>query len=471
MRDRRLSLRCCWWLLLVAVSLTAFKVFIVDEMHTPFRHPTLSSDGTLPGVEHPLERSYADGLELIGYDQNAAASPTDDLVTVDLYWTVRERPSRRYQSVVHLVGPEGFRWSKSDSFRPRGYQGAPPTDAWTPGRYALDSHEIEPLPGTPPGRYDVVLTVFDRETLAPLSVLDAAGQPTAPELTLDQVTLTAPRQPVDPSSLAIPHQRDMSLGSLTLLGAMFDPGEAAPGDPVWVTTVWRAEEQPQETLTLNLELLAPGGKTVAEYARPPAASWHPTSAWRPGDVWRGQHLVHLPAELDTGTYTWTLSLSPSAASAVALSQVSVTAPDRTFSPPAVDIETQAPLGKLVTLVGARVEPTAKDLTPGAIVTVALVWRAEAETSISYRVFVHLTGPDGELVAQSDGVPAAWGRPTTGWLPGEYVTDVHTLKVPEAVPPGPLALQVGLYAPGGERLTTPGGATAVPLTTVMIRGKE
>jgi hypothetical protein len=40
-------------------------------------------------------------------------------------------------------------------------------------------------------------------------------------------------------------------------------------------------------------------------------------------------------------------------------------------------------------------------------SVHLIWRAEAETAVSYRVFLHLIGPDGQLVAQSDGEPANW----------------------------------------------------------------
>ena len=50
------------------------------------------------------------------------------------------------------------------------------------------------------------------------------------------------------------------------------------------------------------------------------------------------------------------------------------------------------------------------------------------------------------------MPANWTRPTTGWLPGEYVTDLHTLTLPAELPDGPLTLRVGLYDPAtGARL--------------------
>ena len=101
------------------------------------------------------------------------------------------------------------------------------------------------------------------------------------------------------------------------------------------------------------------------------------------------------------------------------------------------------------LVGFGLSP--ETLLPGDTLTVTLVWRAEAEVSTSYHVFLHLTGPDGDLAAQSDGVPAGWTRPTTSWVAGEYVTDVHVLSLSADARAGDYTLSAGLYTPGGGRL--------------------
>ena len=110
------------------------------------------------------------------------------------------------------------------------------------------------------------------------------------------------------------------------------------------------------------------------------------------------------------------------------------------------------------------------MSPGHPLTITLVWRAEAETHTSYHVFLHLLGPDGALVAQSDGIPANWTRPTTGWLPGEYVTDARVLTLPADAPAGEYSLFAGLYVPGGERLTAPDGSDAIPLTTITVEAQ-
>ncbi len=485
-------------LLLIVVLLPLFRL-----VETPFRRPNLRDDGTLPGVAHPLGQPYADGLTLIGYDQatdgHSRPLPADGTLRVDLYWTVRHQPSRRYQSVIHLVGPEGLRWSPTDSYRPADYQGAPPTTAWRPGRYAIDSHEVEPLPGTPPGRYDVVLTVFDRDTLQPLSMLNQEGNPAAPELTLGQLTLTRPRRPV-----ALPEDERLDLPLtpfLSLLTADFDREEAAPGDNVYLTLMWQADDDFSYSTSSHcgqvLSLLSSDGAPHSPEGRYEAATYQlppPGFSWEEGDVWRSQHRLLLPATLGTGVYTWTVEWC--SLSSYPIGELSVEAPDRAFSPPPVGegprygapsygapsygapssrrpspspmyIEIDARLGSVATLVGADLNPETRSLEPGANLAVTLVWRAEAETDTAYRVFLHLIGPDGALIAQSDAVPAEWTRPTTGWLPNEYIVDAHRLTIPSDAPEGTYTLQAGLYDPEGGRLTTPDGAESILLTMIAV----
>ena len=82
---------------------------------------------------------------------------------------------------------------------------------------------------------------------------------------------------------------------------------------------------------------------------------------------------------------------------------------------------------------------------------------------SYRVFIHLVNTDGQILAQADGEPASWSRPTTGWVPGEYILDEHSLTLPPTLPPN-ASLRIGLYDPAtGQRLQAVGGEfVVVPL---------
>jgi hypothetical protein len=455
----------------LAALLLIAKLTFIDRTETPFRRPALQPEHALPGIGHVLNQPYADGLTLIGYDLDRSTIPADDVLRVDLYWTAHAEPTARYQSVIHLVGPDGLRWSLPDTFRPRGYAKYPSTNTWSPGRYALDSQEVEPMPGSSPGVYDVVLTMFDRDTLAPLSILDENGQPAAPEMTLGQVTLTSPHDPVDPDELGDLSRLDAALEEVFLLTADVDRDQAAPGDPVFLITFWQTEERPATDATFTVELVASDGSLAAEFELVPGAPWHPTSAWQPGDVWRGQHLIRLPADLGSGDYTWQIT-SRSADQPVELPTViHITAPAHTFSTPPIGMEIGTRLGDVATLVGADVEPGDQALYPAGSVNVTLVWRAEGTASESYHVFVHLLDSEGRVIAQSDTIPAGWTRPTTGWLQGEYIIDEHTLTIPATVSPGSHTLAAGLYIPGGARLATPQGTDAVPLARVTIQDES
>ena len=89
--------------------------------------------------------------------------------------------------------------------------------------------------------------------------------------------------------------------------------------------------------------------------------------------------------------------------------------------------------------------------PGGSLLVALEWESLRPVSLDYRVFVHLLDGDGNKLAQRDGQPVLWLRPTSGWRPGEHIVDRYGLLLPDDLPPGEYVVAVGLYDPqAGER---------------------
>jgi hypothetical protein len=445
----------------LGLLLLGFKLAVVDRAPTVFRHPGLTEESTLPGVSHSLYQPYAGGLTLIGFDQEAQAFPADRSLRLDLYWTPWQRPNRRIQSTVYLVGPDGFLWSPENSFRPRGYHRPPPAHTWGEDEYVIDSHVIEPLPGTPPGTYQLVVNLFDRDTLVPLSALDEAGQPAAPQLTLGSVTVTAPQGPV---SVPDRGRVDASLGDVTLLVADFDRQQAAPGDTVYLDALWRdGGTGTGAAVAPMLALRSLRGEVVAEYAVPLTADRGP------GDVWRSQHRLTLPATLESGTYVWTVHAAASDLDrpGPTIGELAVAAPPHVYTAPPLDVTLDVPVGDVATLLGASFDPPPAELAAGDQLAVTLAWRAEATAGRSYHVFLHLLDAGGNLVVQSDGVPAGWTRPTTGWLPGEVIVDPRSLSLPADASPGVYTVVTGLYLPGGDRLVTPEGADAIPLITFTV----
>jgi hypothetical protein len=105
--------------------------------------------------------------------------------------------------------------------------------------------------------------------------------------------------------------------------------------------------------------------------------------------------------------------------------------------------------------------------PGDVVEIHLAWQALAPVDISYRIYLHVLDADGNLVAQSDGEPAGWSRPTTGWAVGEIVSDVRSVKIPADAAAGDTTMRVGVYAPDGARLVTTEGDDGTIVATIEI----
>jgi hypothetical protein len=76
--------------------------------------------------------------------------------------------------------------------------------------------------------------------------------------------------------------------------------------------------------------------------------------------------------------------------------------------------------------------------------VTLYWLALREVSQDFKVFVHLLGQDGQVVAQHDGDPVGGFSPTTRWRSGELIADRHRIPLPPSLPSGSYALRAGMY---------------------------
>ena len=125
------------------------------------------------------------------------------------------------------------------------------------------------------------------------------------------------------------------------------------------------------------------------------------------------------------------------------------------------------LGGVARLLGYQVAPT--EVEPGGTVEVTVYWQALARPDQNYVLFVHLLSDVGVMVAQRDTHPGLGSYPTTAWKPGIAFADTYRLHLPEtAYAPDAGYVQVGLYLPGGPRLTTFDGRDALRLATVEIR---
>ena len=448
--------------LLVALALVVGKLGLVDRELTPLRQSRLGPDGRLDGLAQPLALAFGGAhpdsvvMRLLGHQTLPEALAADEALEVVLYWRPLALMKEDYRVGLTLVDGDGRRWSAADLRDSRWFGSPPPTDGWRPGEYALTALLVDPLPGTPPGAYTLQLSLFERHTLAPLTIYDEAGQSLGPAVSLRSIRLAEPRRPWSAEDVAMQYRLNASTPELTLWGSNVDRAEAAPGDPALVTLFWSSGRP--DNVETTLDLVDERGQVASSWS----LVW---PAWGEG-LWRSQELLRLPAALEDGRYTWQLELP--GGKRVSWASLAVSAPERLLEAPAVAIPIDVTLGQQATLVGVTVAgESGGAVQPGETLRVDLVWRGEQEMAASYHVFVHLRGPAGALLAQSDAIPAGWQRPTTGWRPGEYVVDSHTLTIPAEAPAGEYRLEAGLYLPGDGRLAAADGSESVHLITFRI----
>lgn len=242
-----------------------------------------------------------------------------------------------------------------------------------------------------------------------------------------------------------------------------------------VMLYWQAVQPVDANLVMALHLVsAASGSTDLRmnYHHWPARGNWPTSAWPVGTIIRDHYVLPLPPS-DRLTQAWTLQVAlidPATGArlpvAIAGTPVGDVARLTTLRiPDALPVlpgwgnqATPVTFAEHVRLLDATVE------VENAGWRVALFWESLIVLPDDYTVFVHAYSPTGELLATGDGPPLGGAFPTSLWLPGDLILDVHHLPLPPDSNPARVA--VGLYHPiSGERL--PAAFNAQPLADSAV----
>gem|GEM_PF-5705744 len=286
------------------------------------------------------------------------------------------------------------------------------------------------------------------ETTAQGALGIAEGQwavsPSSPNLTPERMTA---RTPPRCSEVLPPADLAQTVG---LVGAHAPP-DTRPGVGIILTAYWWSP--PATGLPAEWQLVDPHGAVVDQAELAPLEAFD--ASLRPPALVAQSIPLTPPHTATPGTYRMRLTVRGSGLdSPTDVCSVSVLDWDRAFDapPPACASAASLDAGAVVLLgYDAVVEADDLDLT--------LHWRSEAETTSDWKVFVHLRGADGEIVAQADGYPGGGFRHTSGWTPGEIVLDEHVIDL-SAVrdSPGVFRVVVGMYDPDS------GGRASVELPT-------
>jgi hypothetical protein len=330
-----------------------------------------------------------------------------------------------------------------------------------------DTYFLIPIPeATPPGRYKLRLAVYGETSQTRLPIFTAGADAGDADRMIDLADFTivpaVRRAKTEHLTLALPVGQEL-LPGLTLVGFETLPGASArAGAQLGATVIWQAgATPPAQDIDMTLVIKSKEGDQEWPISEPVGLTGpgYPASQWQPEEVLRGWLTARIPPTLEPGTYELELRLTPAGQPNQELARLpigdfGVTGWPRNFTAPSPQLPVGANYGDLTTLVG--LDAAAAAIAPGETLDVTLYWRADAEFSQDYTAFVQLIGPDGQLTGQMDQTPGGGQFPTTGWAPGENLTDTYAIPLAAEAPPGDYQLAIGLYNPAtGQRLPVSG----------------
>ncbi|MFB0520298.1 MAG: hypothetical protein ACETWD_02580 [Desulfatiglandales bacterium] len=216
----------------------------------------------------------------------------DGKVRLNLYWQCLREMEENYRMYLKLINGVYHVWGEQDGLP---VSNSYPTNQWEKSTVVRDRREIEVLPATPPGFYQIVIRLYDSDRDEWLSPL---GQD---ELLIGPVELPQ-REPPAIKALDMEHPLEAELESkVSLLGYNIESG-FRPGDGIHLTFFWQALTKMEEDYTVFIHLIDEEGELQGQKDSEPVDGFYPTTAWEAGEIVRDQYDLVISPEAPPGEY-------------------------------------------------------------------------------------------------------------------------------------------------------------------------
>ncbi len=326
-----------------------------------------------------------------------------DLVRVELAWSNLAATDLR--ASMRLTDANGNVWAQEDR---------DVTDG-------LQQIGIVVATGTPPGAYDLQLTVYHARESRVLGTVN---------LGRIQIISSTPTNLV-----LIPHRVNAEFANgARLVGARLPDKPIRPGDLASLELFWQAKQIIAQDFSVALQIQDERGNMFASTQATPARGIYPATRWQVGELVRDPQSFTLRGDAPDGTYRAMVAIDNSR-NWIQVGTVTVKNRARYFGAPNPSQKFSARIGEVAQLVGYDVTQTER------AVRVVLYWQALGTPTTLYTAFVQLLDVNGNLRAQRDQIPGAGNFPTTSWVKGEYLVDSYDIALPE---PGEYKIIIGMY---------------------------
>jgi len=234
---------------------------------------------------------------------------------------------------------------------------------------------------------------------------------------------------------------------LSLLAADVETETARPGDVVWLTLYWRADEAPAAPPELVLEVFGRQVDRIANLHSYHGRGLFPATLWPVGAIVADRFAVRVDADAAAPVLARVFARVDGGQPGIEVATVTIVP----HQPPPAPDTVQAMLGDHIGLAAAEIVPA--QAQPGQTVRVDVRWYVpRGRPQQNYTTLIHLGQPDRPPLSTGDSPPLGGDYPTRAWRNGEVIDDDYRLVVPAALAPGRYPVWIGMYDPaGGARL--------------------
>ncbi len=143
--------------------------------------------------QQPVGADFGPAITFLGFDLETPTVAPGETLRLDLYWQARAKPATDYRAFVHLTDGTTL-WAQQDDTPACRL----PTSIWRAGQQAQGQFRLPINPDTPPGRYPLIIGLYQADTLERLPISGGAGQPGDDFLWLGDVEVTARSEVQEP---------------------------------------------------------------------------------------------------------------------------------------------------------------------------------------------------------------------------------------------------------------------------------
>jgi|GEM_PF-1953989 len=260
----------------------------------PVVRPAKPLDPAHVRVQHRLQTTWGDRLELIGYELPPEPLRAGDLATVALLW--------RATAPGVADGQVRFTWTGR------------------PGNVLSQTHPLNAI--WPPDRWetgDLIRTVYDLRVPAAapgdlrleVELLDGAGQSPGTVI-LGTVAVQVRSRTYQTPRISHPASATLGEGAL-FLGYDLDRERVAPGGTLKLTLYWQVLGSGQapafdKNYAVFVHFLDPSGVIRGQKDSPPLDGTAPTTSWLPGEVLTDSYTIPVNPDAPPGAYVFEMGM-------------------------------------------------------------------------------------------------------------------------------------------------------------------